>query len=203
MVGEELAAKRLERAQVGIVRVEDRREQLVDRGHVEVVVVGRPEPRRAEHPLEERAERRLGAGLLRVPAELRGVLAAAHPARVDEVAATRVARTVVACTCRLHLPGQEAIGAVERRALNARRVPVAGARVGEEGVGGEPAALHVARGDHRARDQAHLVGRDVAVGRRVGGAVEPQHVGVQVGAVVRRRARDDAVVVVRVALRLH
>src|SRR5216110_467918 len=96
---EELAAKRLERAQVGIVRVEDRREQLVDRGHVEVVVVGRPEPRRAEHPLEERAERRLGAGLLRVPAELRGVLAAAHPARVDEVAATRVARTVVACTC--------------------------------------------------------------------------------------------------------
>src|SRR2546430_16910084 len=112
VVGEESAGKRLERSQVGIVRVEDRREQLIDRGHVEVVVVGRPEPGRAEHPLEERAERRLGTGRLRVPSGLRCVLAAAHPAREDELAVTGVAGTAVRCAARLDLPARWAMEAL-------------------------------------------------------------------------------------------
>ena len=60
VVHEQLPAAVLEGTQVRAHRVEDRGEDEIDVGHVAGEVVRLPEPRRAEYPLEQGIELRLG-----------------------------------------------------------------------------------------------------------------------------------------------
>ena len=78
VIHEQLSTQRLEPAQVRAVRVQDRIEQIIDRSHVLVEIEGLPQPSRAEHPLEQRIERRLGLKADSGPAELRIAFAALH-----------------------------------------------------------------------------------------------------------------------------
>src|SRR5439155_19356689 len=131
----------LEGTQVRAHRVEDGGEDEIDVGHVAGEVVRLPEPRRAEYPLEQGIELRLGRCAQRVPAEVAGVLAAGDRAGIEEVVVRRVARSIVDRTRRADLVGGEAIEAVAQWTLNRAGVPIAESRVGEEVVGAEAAAL--------------------------------------------------------------
>ena len=115
----------------------------------------------------------------------------------------RVPRSIVDRTRRADLVGGEAIEAVAQWTLNRAGVPIAESRVGEEVVGAEAAALQRARGDDALRDEIDLVGREVARRRGVKLLVDPHRVRVNMRAIVRRRAAENAVVVVRKALRFH
>ena len=77
------------------------------------------------------------------------------------------------------------------------------ARIGQERVGAGAAILADTLREHGLVDQRHLAGLDEPAGTRVGVLPHPKPYHVQVRAVKGCRARQDAVVVVGEALRLH
>jgi len=102
------------------------------------------------------------------------------------------------------LVGRQADAVGGAGALHRSRIPVTGARVGQERIAGDAAALDSALMGARRRHRAGLAGAEEQRQRcLVRPLVAPQRGGVIVGAVVRRVADEDAVVVGRIALCRH
>src|SRR6185369_17910927 len=141
VIDHELAAVRLEVAQIRIDRVQHAEQFRVDDRDVLVEVERAPIPLRiAEaHAAEHRGvdRERLLAVHDHAPARITGLrtFAATLEARIDLLARARISRALVDLLERLHLTRIQALIGLRGRARERARLEAAGARVGENAVG--------------------------------------------------------------------
>src|SRR5205823_2761772 len=122
---------------------------------------------------------------------------------VELLAGVQIRRPLVDALERLDLRWREATPVVRARALDAARIEVAPARIVDLAV--DESVDVIALRDDRLEDRPQLRRRDGVRARRVEEVAlpSPDVPRAQIDDAVDRRAGDDAVVVVGVALRLH